>query len=194
MSVVTDNLRKVPGYTPYCGGENCPRMPRTIFNGRQFVCPYCGWVSTHEASLIEEYKALNGLSGGDTDRLEYEAIQYETIRLAKPFLRTSPNSSTFAAERSRGELSSRLTETLSSTSTRIRVVDDNTRINTKELLTVIDSYAQIAEGPPGRDVRVALGEDYFKPTSAVSTRGNKKQRRENRKLELSARKSRKSKL
>lgn len=58
MSIVRENLLKVPGYTPYCGNENCSyHWPRTEFNGSQFAC-HCGWRSTFEAEFIEKYKAF----------------------------------------------------------------------------------------------------------------------------------------
>lgn len=56
MSIVRDNLLNRPGYTPYCGGRTCPTMPRTHFNGHQFECGACGWVSGFDASFIKEYK------------------------------------------------------------------------------------------------------------------------------------------
>ena len=47
---------KREGYSPYCGGENCRTMPRTSFDGEQFVCGYCGWRSEFPDDFIEEYK------------------------------------------------------------------------------------------------------------------------------------------
>jgi hypothetical protein len=57
VSVVRDNLLSRPGYTPYCGAAPvCSfRMPRTTFDGKQFVCR-CGWRSGFEAEFIEQYK------------------------------------------------------------------------------------------------------------------------------------------
>ena len=56
MSIVRENIMTVPGYTPYCGAENCShRMPRTAFDGQQFKCA-CGWRSGFEAEFIEKYK------------------------------------------------------------------------------------------------------------------------------------------
>lgn len=55
VSVVRRNLMTVPGYSPYCGAM-CRVMPRTRFNGEQFVCPCCGWVSSFPKEFIDEYK------------------------------------------------------------------------------------------------------------------------------------------
>lgn len=56
MSIVRDNLLSRPGYVPYCGAQRCARhWPRTWFNGEQFQCS-CGWRSSFEAELIDEYK------------------------------------------------------------------------------------------------------------------------------------------
>lgn len=58
-SIVRKNLMTRPGYTPYCGAGDCRfRMPRTDFDGEQFVC-LCGWRSGFEAEFIEDYKAKN---------------------------------------------------------------------------------------------------------------------------------------
>lgn len=55
MSIVRRNLMERPGYTPYCGSENCRLgMPRTHFNGKQFACG-CGWQSGFEPEFISEY-------------------------------------------------------------------------------------------------------------------------------------------
>jgi hypothetical protein len=52
-----------PGYTPYCGGEKCGGMwPRTNWNGSQFRCGSCGWISQFPAEFIAEYKAKWGKS------------------------------------------------------------------------------------------------------------------------------------
>ena len=56
MSVVRNNILKYEGYTPYCGAEMCGQMPRTFFNGDQFQCGCCGWVSAFEQPFIKEYK------------------------------------------------------------------------------------------------------------------------------------------
>ena len=44
------------GYTPYCGNMEKYSMPRTFFNGKQFQCPYCGWVSSFPEDFIKRYK------------------------------------------------------------------------------------------------------------------------------------------
>lgn len=55
MSVVRDNLMNEQGYSPYCGAM-CKYMPRTYFDGEQFVCPDCGWRSEFPADFIAAYK------------------------------------------------------------------------------------------------------------------------------------------
>ena len=55
MSVVRDNLMNEKGYSPYCGAM-CKWMPRTYFDGEQFVCPDCGWRSEFPADFIATYK------------------------------------------------------------------------------------------------------------------------------------------
>lgn len=57
---VRKNLMNEPHYSPYCGNE-CRTMPRTKFNGQQFRCPDCGWVSKFPEGFIAEYKAKWGL-------------------------------------------------------------------------------------------------------------------------------------
>lgn len=57
MNIVRDNLMNVPGYAPYCGAANdcIYNMPRTHFDGKQFVCR-CGWRSNFPADFIKSYK------------------------------------------------------------------------------------------------------------------------------------------
>lgn len=61
-TIVRENLMTQEGYTPYCG-NNPPinirqcSMPRTFFNGEQFVCPCCGWISTFPKDFIDRYKS-----------------------------------------------------------------------------------------------------------------------------------------
>lgn len=59
MSIVRRNLMNVEGYSPYCGGDCI--LPRTIFNGEQFECPCCDWVSKFPADFIKEYKEKWGI-------------------------------------------------------------------------------------------------------------------------------------
>lgn len=60
-SIVRNNLLNIEGYTPYCGSiGHCP-YPRTHFNGFQFVCKHCGWVSQFEEEFIQEYKSIWGI-------------------------------------------------------------------------------------------------------------------------------------
>ena len=56
MSIIRENLMKEKGYSPYCGNDNCKPMPRTFFNGEQFECKWCGWISRFPVEFIEEYK------------------------------------------------------------------------------------------------------------------------------------------
>ena len=42
-TIVRENLMTREGYSPYC--PQCSEMPRTFFNGEQFQCPNCGWIS-----------------------------------------------------------------------------------------------------------------------------------------------------
>lgn len=55
-TIVRKNLLSDPSYSPYCG-DSCHRMPRTHFNGEQFVCESCGWVSDFPTDFIAYYKA-----------------------------------------------------------------------------------------------------------------------------------------
>jgi len=56
MSIVRRNLLSRPYYSPYCGNFKCSRgIPRTRFNGAQFVCG-CGWESDFDYKFIAEYK------------------------------------------------------------------------------------------------------------------------------------------
>jgi len=57
-TLVRKNLMEQKGYSPYCGKqEKCSgRWPRTVFNGKQFVCPSCGWTSKFPELFIEQYK------------------------------------------------------------------------------------------------------------------------------------------
>jgi len=56
-STVRQNLlMSVERYSPYCGGSGCSKMPRTEFNGSQFVCPECGWISQIPQDIIDKYK------------------------------------------------------------------------------------------------------------------------------------------
>lgn len=57
MSIVRDNLMTRKGYSPYCGYGFCKTMPRTNFDGKQFVCPDCGWRSEFPSDFITEYKS-----------------------------------------------------------------------------------------------------------------------------------------
>jgi hypothetical protein len=62
ISIVRQNLMNENGYTPYCGNisprdekEGCDN-PRTKFNGHQFICPKCAWVSAFSKDFIKRYK------------------------------------------------------------------------------------------------------------------------------------------
>lgn len=56
MSIVRQNLMEIQGYTPYCGGCTWTEWPRTKFNGTQFECPCCDWVSSFDDAFIAKYK------------------------------------------------------------------------------------------------------------------------------------------
>ena len=60
-NVVRNNLMTRKGYTPYCGDDYCKAMPRTWFNGEQFVCPKCNWISDFPAYFILTYKHKWGI-------------------------------------------------------------------------------------------------------------------------------------
>lgn len=62
LSIVRSNLLTRPGYSPYCGGEDGCSMPRTHWNGSQFLCHECGWESEFPDAFIEEYRKKWGLS------------------------------------------------------------------------------------------------------------------------------------
>jgi predicted RNA-binding Zn-ribbon protein involved in translation (DUF1610 family) len=66
MSIVRENLLNEEGYVPYCGNIDAYavgrcHMPRTRFDGKQFVCPTCGWHSEFPNDFIAEYKKKWGL-------------------------------------------------------------------------------------------------------------------------------------
>jgi predicted RNA-binding Zn-ribbon protein involved in translation (DUF1610 family) len=54
--LVRKNLMTIQGYSPYCGNYECKTSPRTKFNGDQFKCPRCGWVSMFPKEFIDKYK------------------------------------------------------------------------------------------------------------------------------------------
>lgn len=62
-SIVRENLMTEANYSPYCGNEKSRfaiggcHNPRTKFNGKQFSCPQCGWVSEFPDNFIQRYKA-----------------------------------------------------------------------------------------------------------------------------------------
>jgi len=60
-NIVRDNLMTDKSYSPYCGNPNCRTMPRTIFNGSQFYCPSCNYVSKFPKEFIDEYKLKWGI-------------------------------------------------------------------------------------------------------------------------------------
>lgn len=58
VSIVRTKLMNEPGYSPYCGApwsKKCS-MPRTKWNGSQFVCPECGFISEFPIEFITRYK------------------------------------------------------------------------------------------------------------------------------------------
>lgn len=60
-SVVRDNLMNTNGYSPYCGNVKCRLMPRTNFDGQQFVCKCCNWRSGFDEEFIKAYREKWGL-------------------------------------------------------------------------------------------------------------------------------------
>ncbi len=56
MSIVRRNLMEIENYTLCCGNQACKTMPGTLFNGNQFVCGKCGWISSFPGSFIKQYK------------------------------------------------------------------------------------------------------------------------------------------
>lgn len=61
-TIVRENLMTEEGYRPYCGNP-APRTgkggcdnPRTKWNGNQFYCPRCGWLSNFPEDFIKRYK------------------------------------------------------------------------------------------------------------------------------------------
>jgi hypothetical protein len=57
MTIIRNNLINEKGYSPYCGSiDPVCSMPRTYFNGNQFICPNCGWVSKFPDDFIKRYK------------------------------------------------------------------------------------------------------------------------------------------
>jgi hypothetical protein len=62
LTVVRENLMTIPDYTGYCGNNissfdkgGC-HNPRTKWNGSQFICPECGWISQYPDDFIKRYK------------------------------------------------------------------------------------------------------------------------------------------
>lgn len=62
ITIVRENLMNQKGYSPFCGNDisrlekgGCDN-PRTIFNGEQFKCPNCGWISQFPKDFIDRYK------------------------------------------------------------------------------------------------------------------------------------------
>jgi len=67
MSIVRENLMTRPGYSPYCGAENCRlHWPRTHFIDGQFKCG-CGWHSKFPDDFIVAYRAKWSLTPGVQD-------------------------------------------------------------------------------------------------------------------------------
>lgn len=61
LSLVQNNLLTRVGYAPYCGNVRCKTLKRTDFNGDQFTCFSCGWVSKHSIAFLNKYYAKKGL-------------------------------------------------------------------------------------------------------------------------------------
>ena len=56
MNTIRSNLMERERYSPYCGNWECSKMPKTEFNGEQFKCNSCGWVSRFPENFIKKYK------------------------------------------------------------------------------------------------------------------------------------------
>ncbi len=62
MTVIEENLLTVLDYTPYCGNQISSRdiggcdNPRLRFNGVQFSCPACSYMTDFEPEFIGRYK------------------------------------------------------------------------------------------------------------------------------------------
>jgi hypothetical protein len=61
MSIVRDNLMTKEHYTPYCGDNAGCYLPRTYFDGEQFVCGHCGWKSEFPKNFIDSYRLKWGI-------------------------------------------------------------------------------------------------------------------------------------
>jgi hypothetical protein len=66
LTIVRENLMNEEGYSPYCGNPisrnesgGCSN-PRTKFNGEQFVCSKCGWISQFDSDFILRYRSTWG--------------------------------------------------------------------------------------------------------------------------------------
>lgn len=78
MSIVRENLLTRLGYSPYCGADRCRgTWPRTVFNGKQFRCPSCGWESKFEPEFIEEYKTAQSKLLIEFERISKEEAYRE---------------------------------------------------------------------------------------------------------------------
>lgn len=57
MSIIRKNLIYQENYSPYCGSASgfCS-LPRTYFDGKQFICRNCGWNSAFPPEFIAKYK------------------------------------------------------------------------------------------------------------------------------------------
>lgn len=58
-TTVRCNLLTRPNYSPYCGnfGE-CESLPRTSYDGEQFVCGDCGWRSQFPDDFMKLYRLV----------------------------------------------------------------------------------------------------------------------------------------
>ncbi len=76
MNIVRYNLMNEEGYEPYCPHNKCG-LTRAPFNGEQFQCPCCDWVSSFGAEFIIEYIKRWGLDvmvKSLTDDLDEERV------------------------------------------------------------------------------------------------------------------------
>lgn len=59
ITFMQQKLMERKGYRPGCGV--CRPFQRTVFNGEQFECKYCGWVSGYDKDFIQIYKQKWGM-------------------------------------------------------------------------------------------------------------------------------------
>ncbi len=101
MSIVRDNLMNERGYTGYCGGGERCSMPRTFWNGHQFQCPECGWVSQYDGEFLAAYRAKWGIPEPTGPAPEVTVADSGAHYVKKPALRPYQSSAFSSAIRSK---------------------------------------------------------------------------------------------